>query len=243
MTERASPHIRRRVLWQPKADRSAEEYEDAAFASQETDLPLRAAVADGATESAFSGIWANHLVRRFTAEGTTEPAPFRERLRQWQANCQEIIEQRTPTSWYAQAKAAEGAFAAFLGFVLQPGGTWRALAVGDCCLFHVRDAEVIEQWPVEDASDFTNHPALLSSRPEHDVPALLEQDGRWQGGDAFVLATDALAAWIMTEPAGLLALGPEGFEESVEAARSAGVLRNDDVTALVLEIETDNASH
>ena len=230
--------IRARILWAVKGGHRAEEYEDAAAADEDATLPLHAAVADGATESAFAGVWANHLVRGFREAGPVTAGPFREHLARWQAACQQAIEERATRgeAWYAEAKAEEGAFATFLGMVIRPDRSWQALAVGDCCLFHLRAGQREDQWPVDAPEDFTNRPALLSSQPGREAPEPQVREGTWQNGDAFLLATDALAAWLMEgTPAHLLQLDPTSFQERVVEAREAGALRNDDVTALVLE--------
>ena len=232
--------IRARILWAVKEGHRAEEYEDAAAADDDATLPLHAAVADGATESAFAGVWANHLVRGFREAGPVTAGAFHEHLARWQAACQQAIEKRTSReeAWYTEAKAKEGAFATFLGLVLHPDRSWQALAVGDCCLFHLRAGRREDQWPISAPEDFTNQPALLSSQVGREAPELQVCEGTWQDGDAFLLTTDALAAWLMESapPAHLLQLDPPSFQQRVAEARKAGTMRNDDVTALVLEV-------
>lgn len=232
--------VRSSLLWEVKEGHRLEEYEDAAAVGREGGPLLRAAVADGATESAFAGPWANHLVRGFAEEGAVHPATFRDRLTRWQERCRQAIDRRVQEElpWYAEAKAREGAFAAFLGLVLQPDRSWGAVSVGDCCLFQLRDRELLVQWPVETPDHFTYRPALLSSRQADAADRLARESGQWHAGDVFVLATDALAAWLMCRhPAELLALEADTFQEVVAVARREGTLRNDDVTALILQVD------
>lgn len=245
MTSADDLRVHSSLLWEVKEGHRLEEYEDAAAVGSEGTPLLRAAVADGATESAFAGSWANHLVRGFADEGTVDLRTFRDRLARWQEHCRKAIDSRIEDDlpWYAEAKAREGAFAAFLGLVLRPDHSWGAVSVGDCCLFHLRGRELVAQWPVEAPDHFTHQPALLSSREQDAADRLVEESGRWRAGDAFVLATDALAAWLMhTHPAELLALEADTFQETVAEARREGTLRNDDVTALILEIDVASRS-
>ena len=62
----SDPKLIIRTAWQPKAGHRPEEYEDA-FAVSSPRLPFRAAIADGATESIFSGGWARALVDAFVS--------------------------------------------------------------------------------------------------------------------------------------------------------------------------------
>ncbi len=222
---------RARALWLPKAGSRAEEYEDAFAFSAEGTWPFRAAVADGATESAFARRWAEQLARGYMASGGWTALPA------WQEAWRQAVAARAEAlPWYAEAKAAEGAFAAALGLTLEDGGTWRATAVGDCCLFHLRDGgEERLRWPLAAPDAFGSRPALLPSRPERAMPALRTCAGTYGPGDAFLLATDAVAAWLMrTGPARALGFDEAVFRVEVEEARASGALRNDDATLLVL---------
>jgi hypothetical protein len=232
--------ISARALFLPKRGSDEAEYEDAFYPGDgvyETEHGFRCAVADGATESAFARLWARLLVRSFGRRRWSH-----ERLRTiWRR----AMRGKT-LPWYLQAKAHEGAHAAFVGLSIRNGGgphTWRALAVGDSCLFHVRDGALLQTGPVASAAAFDNSPFLLSSAASdlHDGARIL--GGQWEYGDTFYLATDALAAWILGEheadrppwPA-LDALDAEGFVAFVDALRGSGELHNDDTTLLRVEV-------
>ena len=67
----------------------------------------------------------------------------------------------TPLPWYAEEKAASGAFASLLGleiFKKANGGpspyAWRAVAVGDSCLFQVEAGQVSKAWPIGNSAEF-----------------------------------------------------------------------------------------
>ncbi len=153
--------------------------------------------------------------------------------------------------WYAEIKREEGAFATFLGLDLRPAGAgrpgaWQAVAVGDTCLVRVRRGRHVQAFPVARAADFGNQPALLASRA--DRPAQPRQcGGSFLRGDRLFLMTDALAHWFLAdwERGGrpwnalaplLSAARPEdAFAAWVEESRSAGALRDDDVTLLSID--------
>jgi hypothetical protein len=220
----------------PKEGSGAGDYEDAAAVSVDA-WPVCAAVADGATESAFARTWARRLVRGVVDGGATTADALRDAIPEWQAEWQAAArEQAADRPWYVAAKAAEGAFAALLGLSLHADGRWRAVAVGDCCLFHVRDGKALRSWPLEAPAAFTNRPALVASTAQ-EGPSPDAATGTWREDDRFLLATDAVAAWLMAEGLGAVeGLGPEAFRERVASARADGALRNDDATLLVLEL-------
>jgi hypothetical protein len=228
-----------------KAGHSPEEYEDAFAAAAG-----RFAVADGASEASFAADWAQLLAEGFVAaggkpwQGLDWLPPLRQR---WAA----AVDGRA-LPWYAETKRDAGAYATLLGLALQPPsgkkpGTWRALAVGDSCLFHTRGGRVLAAFPVESSAAFGSQPPLLGSRPGGPEPESEQARGRYRAGDRFLLMTDALAQWFLAEEeqgagpaeevAGLLAaVDPEAaFVSWVEGRRGKG-LRNDDVTLLVVDL-------
>ncbi|HEX5271969.1 MAG TPA: hypothetical protein VFW33_15830 [Gemmataceae bacterium] len=232
-----------RALCLPKHGHAREECEDAWAADPAAG---RFAVADGASECAFAPLWARLLTGAYVAAprpgdvAAWLPGP-RCRWREGVAGL------RLP--WYGDAKREEGAFATFLGLDLRPPaaerpGGWDAVAVGDTCLVRVRRHHV-QAFPVARAADFDRQPALLASRGGS-VPELVRCAGSLRRGDRLLLMTDALARWFLTawemgecpwdELAPLL-VSPEGlFAVWVAGLRSAGDLRDDDVTLLSIEL-------
>lgn len=222
----------------PKAGHAWEENEDAFALAVDGMWPIHAAVADGATESAFARAWAQTLVQGYASGTGDTPRAMHERLPAWQAAWQQEISVRSDQlPWYAAAKAEEGAYAALIGFTLYPSHTWQATAIGDCCLFHVRGGTVRQTWPFTEAEAFGYHPALVPSRSGTDGPEIAVQDGAWAPGDTFWLASDAVAAWLMhTGIADLHTQGPEAVRARLQHARAEGALRNDDSTFAVLHL-------
>ena len=247
-------------FWAPKAGNSPEEYEDAfraAYGASGCDAS-RIAVSDGASESAFAREWANALVDAFAAQPPELCGLAEDSFKAWLAPAQEQWRGCVPWDripWHGEAKARAGAFATLLGLTVEaapddPGRlSWRALAVGDSCLFVVRDDLLRLSFPLEDAAEFDNNPALVCSNPDN-AGELWEgvrlHSGECETGDLFILATDAIACWFLAQNAAgekpwetLLALDPSEWDAWVEEQRRAGLMRNDDTTLVVIEVVQD----
>lgn len=255
-------HVRAR--WQPKAGNRDRDYEDAFWPywlDQERAGPVfRFAVADGATESSFARLWARLLVLLYCNPAMPLPADdagqFVDRIthagRVWEGRVY-----RQPLEWFALAKAERGAFSSLTGLNIraEPSGravcgAWQATTIGDSCLFHVRNDQLILAAPIEDPQEFGYHPQLLSTNPAKNQPVWQALDGSarsgmWQAGDHFLLMTDALAAWFLTgaaaggQPWRILAGASQSqahFARWIQDRRAAGELRNDDVTLLAIRL-------
>jgi hypothetical protein len=245
----SAPALRWHSLFLPKRGHSADEYEDALAADPATG---RLALADGASESSFAGLWAHLLVESFVhppAPASAEGTWLEVSRRRWSAA---VGGRALP--WYAEAKRDQGAFATFLGVILDlptpvAPGRWRALAVGDSCLFLVRGGCLAASFPLGEAAAFHNQPPLLGSRLLPGEPRAQphqEKHGQWQTGDRFLMMTDALAQWFLSQhEAGrkpweellLLVDAPETFPSWINQHREGGSLRNDDVTLLLVGME------
>jgi hypothetical protein len=240
------------TFWVVRRGHRPEEYEDA-FASD--DAAGRYAVADGATESCFAGLWARLLVEGFLrgdrGRPDHSPASLAALQDQW---CMAVRARQL--SWYSEPAIERGAFATFLGLTVhadrQSGYRWQAAAVGDTCLFCTRGDELLQAFPLERAEQFDNVPKLIGSRMS--TEALRQRrrvwaDGAGHAGDRLWMVTDALAQWCLAEneagrtpwPALLAILADlepaDRFASWIEGLRDAGQLRNDDVTLLAIALE------
>jgi hypothetical protein len=246
---------RYRAFWDAKVGNTPEEFEDAFWPADPTATNdgRRYAVADGATESSYSRHWAQLLADAYGAGATKAGkivARMSELQQEWLAG-----HRSAGLPWYASQKLELGAFAALLGVRLTGEGEGRrlaAIAAGDCCLVIVRDGAVDLAWPVARSSDFGSNPALLSSvAPSAGQLALLvglpHDHDRLVTGDTLFLMTDAIAAWFLREAddgrtpwvtvAGFAATDGEGFVAWARGLRTTGVMRNDDVTVGIIDIE------
>jgi hypothetical protein len=232
-----------RALRVPRRGHTLEECQDAVAGAPDRS---RFAVADGASESADAGLWARLLVEDFVASPARHLAwaswlpPLQAR---WAAEAV-ALPAGAAVPWYLEERAREGAFATFLGVVVEDSA-WYALAVGDSCLVQLRGGALLRSFPLQRSEEFGSTPWLIGSRPpgvEVAVKHGQRAEGQWQAGDRLWLMTDALAQWFLrtAEEGGrpwealgqvLAEAAPEeAFAAWVGVARALGLLRNDDVT-------------
>lgn len=218
-----------RTLWLPKRGNSNDEYEDAAFPTdcvEETTNLFRCAVADGATETSFARYWAQLLV-----EGYVKQISMDELKSRWN----ESISQKS-LPWYAEEKAESGAYAALVGLTLTEEadgeGTWSSEALGDSCLFHVRDNRVTRMFPLKKSADFNSRPVLLSSNAGEDADTekhWKKEEGKFKHGDKFYLLSDAIACWMMKRE-----------EEDGDAASFLASLTSQELLTAFSELQREN---
>ncbi len=249
-------HVYADPFWLPKQGNTEEEYEDACCPRKVTErasCSFRCAVADGATETSFSGLWAGLLVQAF-GSGRLTSKRRQETLRSLQGRWLSQVSAH-PLPWFAEEKARCGAFSSLLGLELGEasicggGRWWRACAVGDSCLVQMRGDAILSSFPIRDSRAFNNRPLLLSSNPGRNKEATTmwtSRGGTWESEDAFYLMTDALACWFLTEaekgqqPWRRLRdpqTGDGTFAELIAELRRNGRMRNDDVTLLRVTVD------
>lgn len=221
----------------------------------------RIALSDGASESAFADVWAKILTEAFAVGPFDITGPTcqggvtaQSALENWLEPCQRKWDNAVPWSrlpWHGEAKARAGALATLLVVTIAPNGprslSWQAAAVGDSCLFVVRNDGLLVSFPLEDATQFNNTPELICSNPANNRG--LGKQIRWSwgecaAGDLFILASDALACWILERSATgekpwqtLLALdSPARWDEWVRAQRHEHTMKNDDTTLIIVKV-------
>ena len=215
----------------------------------------RVAISDGASESAFAREWAKILTGAFVARPPDLCGLTEDSLLDWLASAQEEWRACVPWDripWHGEAKARAGAFATLLGLTIGAAPdnsrrlSWQAVAVGDSCLFVVRDDRLWLSFPLEDPAQFDNSPALVCSNPAN-AGELWEEVRRHSGecapGDLFILASDALACWFLANSAAgekpwkiLLALDSSRWDAWVGEQRRGGLMRNDDTTVVIIKV-------
>lgn len=220
-----------------KRGNRADENEDAAAAAG-----LRFAVADGATEGWESGRWAARLAAAYVA-GPPTPADFPAWLaaaREWSPPAAD------PAPWYVAEKQEQGSFATLVGLELRrartpPGWAWRAVAVGDSCLLHVRGERALLAVPLTKPAAFGSRPPLVPSAAARACPEPGWFAGRAEPGDLLILASDAAAARLLRRDglasglaaarAALAAGAPDPLADWCRAVQDGA---NDDVTVLAV---------
>ena len=231
----------------PKNGNTSEDYEDASAVVQSQES-CRVAIADGATESSFSKLWASLLVETYVQSEVEGPEFFYELeapRKAWKAH---VGQKQLP--WYAEEKAGLGAFSALLCFSADlVNRRWAAVAVGDCCLFQLdsgaRGARLVESFPLHRSDDFGFSPFLLGTNPEktEDLDQHIKVlSGTMRPDDIFLFASDAISAWLLRRHEdrnsmwGLMSeiSSPAEFGALVDVARENDELHNDDSTLVRL---------
>jgi len=255
----------------PKRGSSAQEYEDAVWVGPDGDgsgdlqaASLTIAIADGASESLLAGRWARRLVEIFGTNKATRTRPafvaaYRQAAGGWDDEVAEYTNEReargSPIQWYEEPGLAKGAHSTILAAEFRDGRsgrapTWSASALGDSCLFQIRDELLYTSFPMSDATSFTYQPPLLSSRGVDETVLrrhvnVTTRD--WERGDSFYLMTDALAAWFLRlnesgdrpwEPLrDMDTVDAElDFADWVEEQRDRDQINNDDTTLVRIDM-------
>jgi hypothetical protein len=245
------PRFEWRALWMPKRGNDEREWEDG-YAADEAGGIL--AVADGAGDGIFSKLWADLLLNSFVAQpvalddlAAVEPWILAKR-REW-FEAIRYPEQR----WSIQMKIDRSCGAAtFLGFRLDPAppdgetnkGTtgWTAWVVGDICLFHIRDGQLIASFPIGASADFNTTPQLYQSKAMRATPQAVVTGGELRPDDLIVFATDATAQRLLAEVESgtppdwgrFWDLDQESWRREIEAIRDQNAMVNDDCTLVML---------
>jgi hypothetical protein len=163
------------------------------------------AVTDGAAQGFQVQTWARLLAARFVQ---LRPAlDDLDSLAAWVSTCRAVWLQTFDLTSVRPGQQEMyhrfGGSATFIG--LQVGeadstdGTipWRAWAVGDACVFHLRDGAVRLSFPLADPDAFSAAPLTLRTKHDMPLPRPLLAAGRGLPGDVIALATDAVSNWIV----------------------------------------------
>jgi serine/threonine protein phosphatase PrpC len=215
-------------------------------------------VADGAGTTLFSNIWADILVERFVQDPLMSNDPFE--MEWWIRQAQKYYREQAPKSdklnWNARQKALEqGAYStlATLRFTHcdTQAATAELLVVGDSCVIIGHQEQVIA-FPLQHTEDFDRAPYC--------VPALLKNLNRYTlyaktrevtliPGDIVILATDAVARWIISgggtgkEEMAYQALlevakkTEDDWPNFIDNCRAKQLIVDDDSTAIIIHLQ------
>lgn len=246
-------HVLIKVLSVSKQGNNPEENEDASYPHRggEYDVDFfQLAIADGATETSFSGLWARMLVDAY-CHGKFAPGKLWRHIDRLRHQWLRTVKSKS-LPWYAEEKLKMGAYSSLIGLTVHASSKrseiplCEGLAIGDSCLFQVRNNELILKWPIDHSSMFGYHPVLLSTKfaPDEESSEQRKQ-GEWLTGDLFYLMTDAIAQWYLKSIEQGAAPGrviPNfesndsslQFSQWIQDLRNSGEIRNDDVTLVLL---------
>lgn len=202
-----------RTFRAPKQNEQLSDCQDSIYPPTGLDTNGAYAISDGTTTSFFSHYWAGILTQLFgeSAEQAFSDWPS------WLRRAQQLW--RTEVQAYAQSKdanfwtkndfyAGKPAAATFIGLTLAKeeayGIPWRALVLGDSCLFFLRGEGQVVSYALTKSADFSYLVDALQSydRTDNKTPERYESKptGTEQPliqGDAIILATDAFSKWLL----------------------------------------------
>ncbi len=246
----------------PKKGETAADCQDA---KEQNESIGRYAVADGATLSFFPRQWADLLVKRFcyqeefplSLEEDNWEVWIEPIQQEWLESVSETVQETKDYMLVDRLSKRESALSTFIGIEFDiDKGEWKALILGDSCLFHQSGSE-FKSYLLEKITDFQYRPKSFASfQNDNPVggPPEVKSD-KALPGDLFILATDALAKWIVQhrengEDKLQKALDrlkqietDEQFEEFVDLTRDQEDIRliNDDVTLMLISVEEAEA--
>jgi len=227
---------------------------------------LRFALSDGVSGSFFPAEWAGILVNYFCEDESKLNSSILESKRwkewlvpaqhEWKSKISNIVTKKTgPEAYFLRNSlvANEPAAATFIGFQLfaeDDKPSWKAMIIGDSCLFHVRENN-FDSYLLNKASNFDNYPSHFSSLEISNKFDPKFITGDFQIGDKFLLVTDALAEWLITQRE----INKNGWDNVLdtiiqiekwkdfysiiqEARKHDGVpLKDDDVALMIISLE------
>ncbi len=214
------------------------------------------AMSDGATSSSFSRLWANLLVKE-SGNSHNLSVDLNQTINAARASWKAALPDND-LPWPTAIKVRQGAFATLMCFhiwqkngasplhTLPPDHGWTANAVGDTCLFQVVKGKFISTFPFTQAKEFSNTPNLISTNVAYARSKAGSLSGKWQRGDHFLIATDALSEWMIRnlESGGLAwALVSENltslvrFQSWIRYLRRQSLIKNDDTSLICLTVD------
>jgi len=249
--------VRMTTLQYWKSDHDASSCEDAVLAD-----PARGlfALADGAGTTLFSNIWARVLVSCFLQVPLLSNDAFEVEwwIRQAQQQYQQEVPSLSTLAWNARQKAhQQGGYATLATLRVRKNGEQsidlQCLTIGDSCLLvHKAGARSVQTFPYTRPEDFDAAPICFPARAalfDRAFHRCLLHDYTLTSGDQALLATDAVARWIMSAGKAsyddaseafqaITQQTPQSWPTFIEECRQRGMM-DDDSTALLLSFTTE----
>lgn len=217
-----------------------------------------AALADGAGSSLYPSKWAEILVQFFCQDLNNPIASIRRSHQEWLKPAQEqwrqyyLAKLTNPNRkwWEVGSQIKDRGSATFIGLSLPTDAdleaqTWQAVAIGDSCLFKLeKNSENLFAFPLNNSGDFKTTTRCFESLPEYSSFSPQFIEGSCNCGDTFLLASDALARWLLTDYENqsqewqkIFELEKiEDFQQTIEQLRQKNLIKNDDTTAVLIKV-------
>jgi len=218
------------------------------------------AIADGVSDSCFSKLWSETLTNFFVNSDYSlfsidvSPDDLKNKillpiLKHSQEEWNKRIDWKN-LPWYVERKARMGAFATFLGVEIkkEKSWRWRAIAIGDTCLFQVSKGTITDIFPRYKSSDFGNEPFVLSSVFPFETLKNCKvefKEGKIDEGE-IILATDAVAKWIIEQCEKgmhiwrkILSMKEDEMKIFFKDLIQNRYIRNDDITLVLVRLRKE----
>ncbi|MCY4560259.1 MAG: hypothetical protein OXF79_28660 [Chloroflexi bacterium] len=241
-------------LHAPKLKETEKDYQDHFDVRvRPTDNPMViAAIADGATDSAFAARWAQELTQLFVECPPANEEGLLSYICEWLKPAQDAWHESVPwdrVPWHGIDKARRGAVATFLGITIESADDGQlklqSIAVGDCELIIIdSENQVTMKFPVAEASEFNNRPDLICSNPNGNqgIDGQVKRATASIGvNDQVILTTDAMAEWLLREELSpamyrqIAQMDDAAFAAWLQSERDNGRIKNDDTTIAIIE--------
>lgn len=197
-----------KLFWQPwsvpKEGNTIEQNEDACRAEEMLagEESLLIAIADGASETVYSRLWAYALVKAADTSWTAlSDEDLNERLTQVRTSFSPIPPD-AQIPWYVRNKfLAQGSQATLLVTTIERSKESaefivRSVAVGDCCLLHFSAGGEVNSFPMRSTADFSLNPVLVMNRNQSPLE-FPRSEMRLRYGDFLLVCTDATGKWAL----------------------------------------------
>jgi hypothetical protein len=208
-----------------------------------SDASQRWVLSDGASESFAAKSWARIVSYLYLLRGELNPS--------WIDKAITLYERRfnpSQMSWSQLGAFERGSFATLLGTAFDSNrNVLRVTAVGDSVAFLFSyDDGLVESFPYRHPHEFEQRPLLLSTKPEANQSIIAHPTSfcrNWHippdARQFVILASDAVAAWLLTAPKERVyqlveACEQDRFTQLVKKERESGHLRRDDCTVVAL---------
>ena len=215
---------------------------------------MKFAMADGASSSIFSDIWARSLTQAaMDVNLSLDDSPdsllssvMKAARKNWYGSIQ-----WAGLPWFLRNKSVSGSHSTLLlmqAWPLASSYRYSAVAVGDTCMFVLKGQKVEDSFPLKQYSDFGNTPSLvwsgkgspISANVRMALPKYSAISGTIAPGSTVILATDAVSKWILEHGKPQEILEVMGNDHAMKGFISREInarrMRNDDTAIVAIHI-------
>ena len=206
------------------------------------------AIADGVSQSPFSSIWSKKIVRKFVNKPFNISEINSNFIHDWlddiRKEWMDDIQKEKAHELIIDLAKEKGGSTTFLGGIFSSNQkTLDICTIGDSNLFILRKNKIIESFPITTVEEFTDQTLGVSSikRPNSTVSFTTKRFDL-RKGDSIILATDALAKWILNssnlgqKPWNKILKNKNSIEKFIEELRTTNKIDDDDTTCIILQI-------